>query len=243
MNLKTGKGTPPLYHQIKEILEKQIKNGEYPVGSIFPSESDLQERFSVSRVTVRQAIQQLTADGLLEPHRGIGTIVKERKFFNEQIEYIKSFSDEMRERDITPGLSYADFCTERAGIEVAQNMQLNENNIVCHITRIRTGDDVPMLFEECYFPEYMSDILQENYQAPSLYAALMQNNIRIEHTKDSYSAGLASFGTAQALNIKPGSPVMIRTRISYDKEGRIIEYTKMNYNASLYSYTIELYNH
>ena len=47
----------------------------------------------------------------------------------------------------------------------------------------------------------------------------------------------------EALNIKPNSAVMIRTRISYDKEGRIIEYTKMNYNASLYSYTIELYNH
>ncbi len=243
MNLKTGKGALPLYHQIKEILEERIKNGTYPVGSIFPSESELQALFSVSRVTIRQAIQLLAADGLLEPHRGIGTIVKERKLFNEQIEYIKSFSNEMRERGITPGLSYADFRTERAGIEVAQSMQISENDIVCHLTRIRTGDDVPMLFEECYFPEYMSDILQENYQAPSLYAALVQNNIRIEHTKDSYSAGLANFATAQALNIKPNSAVMIRTRISYDKEGRIIEYTKMNYNASLYSYTIELYNH
>jgi len=160
MNLKTGKGAAPLYHQIKEILEKKISNGEYPTGSIFPSESELQKLFSVSRVTVRQAIQQLTADGLLEPHRGIGTLVKERKFFNEKIEYIKSFSDEMRERNITPGLSYADFCRERAGIEVAQNMQIAENDIVCHITRIRTGDGIPMLFEECYFPEYMSEMLQ-----------------------------------------------------------------------------------
>lgn len=243
MNLKIGKGAPPLYHQIKEILEKKINNGEYPAGSIFPSECELQNLFSVSRVTVRQAVQLLTADGLLEPHRGIGTIVKERKFFNEQIEYIKSFSNEMRERNITPGLSYADFRMERAGIEVAQNMQLDENDLVCHITRIRTGDGIPMLFEECYFPEHMSDILQDNYQTSSLYATLLENGIRIERTKDSYSAGLANFATAHALNIKPNSAVMIRTRISYDKEGNIIEYTKMNYNASLYSYTIELYNH
>ena len=65
----------PLYLQLKEVLTEQISKGQYGLGDSLPTESQLCEKYSVSRTTVRQAISELTSDGYLERRRGSGTYV------------------------------------------------------------------------------------------------------------------------------------------------------------------------
>ena len=69
------KGNRPLYVQIKEILEKDIRKGVFQPGERFPTERELCERFGVSRITIRQALQELVKDGLLYRHQGSGSYV------------------------------------------------------------------------------------------------------------------------------------------------------------------------
>lgn len=66
------------WQDIAAVLRAEIQRGEHPPGSVIPSETELQQRFAVSRTTVRRAVAQLTAEGLIEPVRRRGTVVRER---------------------------------------------------------------------------------------------------------------------------------------------------------------------
>lgn len=63
----------PLYHRAYVILLQKIMDGSYPAGSPFPSEDDLAETFSVSRVTIRKAMESLEREGRVLRQRGRGT--------------------------------------------------------------------------------------------------------------------------------------------------------------------------
>lgn len=69
----------PLYVQIAAKLAAQIAKGEHPVGSLLPTEAELQQQFHVSRYVVRQAIQHLRSMGLVTARKGVGTRVEARE--------------------------------------------------------------------------------------------------------------------------------------------------------------------
>lgn len=73
--LNREKGAAPLYSQIVEIIRGQIEKGEFVKGDLFLTEKKLQEIYQVSRITVRQAINELVNEGYLQCSRGIGTTV------------------------------------------------------------------------------------------------------------------------------------------------------------------------
>lgn len=105
--LDFNKGAIPLYIQIKKIIKDKILSNEYAPGDAIPSEAQLQKRFGVSRITARQAIAQLETEGLVERARGKGTRVIFQNKIEEELIGIKSFTNEMLERGITPGTSLA----------------------------------------------------------------------------------------------------------------------------------------
>ncbi len=69
----------PLYVQIAATLAAQISEGTHPVGSLLPTEAELQQQFHVSRYVVRQAIQHLRSMGLVTARKGVGTRVEARQ--------------------------------------------------------------------------------------------------------------------------------------------------------------------
>ena len=62
----------PLYYQVKESLLEKIKSNQFKVGDLIPSESELQEEYNVSRITIRRAIQELVQEGHLYTRQGRG---------------------------------------------------------------------------------------------------------------------------------------------------------------------------
>ena len=97
--LKREKGAPPLYFQLMEELKEQIENEKYKRGDAFLTEKQLQERYQVSRVTVRQAVNELVNAGYLQCARGVGTTVVFNKI-DETLKQLKSFSEEMESHGI-----------------------------------------------------------------------------------------------------------------------------------------------
>ncbi|MGY4706656.1 extracellular solute-binding protein [Candidatus Bipolaricaulota sp. J31] len=75
----------PLYLQIKEILKERIERGEYAPGERLPTEMELCEMFGVSRITVRQALNELAKEGLLYRQRGSGTYVNREPRIEERV--------------------------------------------------------------------------------------------------------------------------------------------------------------
>ena len=94
--LDDSKGAPPLYLQISQILRDKILRHEYDYGDRIPSEKDLQDQYEVSRITARQAIQELEQENMVERARGKGTIVTYQPCIDEYLNTIRSFTDEMK---------------------------------------------------------------------------------------------------------------------------------------------------
>lgn len=86
----------PLYQQLKEILQKKIENEMKP-GDALPTEPEIEEKYKVSRMTVRRAIDELVIDGLVYKKQGKGTFVREAKIVHD-VEKVTSLTEEMQER-------------------------------------------------------------------------------------------------------------------------------------------------
>jgi LacI family transcriptional regulator len=70
-------GGPPLYRQVRVLLEDQMRAGAIAPGDALPPQRELSALWSIGEVTVRRALQQLAAEGLLEAHPGSGTLIRD----------------------------------------------------------------------------------------------------------------------------------------------------------------------
>ena len=240
MELNKAKGAPPLYYQLKELLEEKILSGEYEPGYMLPSEQELEKQYSLSRITVRQALNELSMEGLILRKRGRGTIVQVGKLLDEKLMSIKSFTNEMKDRGMIPGTVSMKIDFEEANRDVAQRLGIKAGERVCKLERVRSGDAMPMVVFISYFTTKFEKILKNMHRDASLYEILKENGTVISRAQDRYTAGLVGSDIAKMLDISVGTPVLIRTRIAYDPQGDAVEYSRCYYNSDLYSYTIEM---
>lgn len=143
--LNREKGAPPLYHQLKEVLKQAIEEEKYKKGDTFLTERQLQEKFDVSRVTVRQAVSELVNEGYLQCSRGIGTVVVFNKI-DENLKQVISFSEEMARHGITMKTSYCVMSRERAGKTVAENLGIETDSCCYKLERVRCAQNIPIVY-------------------------------------------------------------------------------------------------
>ena len=91
----------PIYHQLKEILLKKIRTGEWPPGALIPSERELCETYGISRMTARQAITDLVNEGVCYREQGRGTFVSPHKI-QQQLQHLSGFTEDIRARGQRP---------------------------------------------------------------------------------------------------------------------------------------------
>ena len=95
----------PLYYQLQEAIRAKIANGTYKPDEPIPTELELQDEYSVSRETVRKAINELVMVGLVEKRRGKGTYVSRPKI-THRIGRVYSSTEEVIARGMTPGTEF-----------------------------------------------------------------------------------------------------------------------------------------
>lgn len=239
--LDYGKGAIPLYIQIKKIIKDKIISKEYAPGDTIPSEAQLQEMYHVSRITARQAIMDLESEGLVERARGKGTRVLFQKKIEENLVGIKSFTNEMLERGIQPGTRWAHIELVKADQHLARVFGCEYEDALYRLDRVRTGDDVPIVYFVSYFSKDRNLPLEDEKYMGSMYALLDELQIhKPVKTRENFRAVVARKEIAEKLDIKRGEPILIRERVSYDHEGKVLEYTISYYPGERYSYSIEL---
>lgn len=238
--LDFDKGAQPLYSQIKQILKDKIENGEYKLGEIIPSEAELQQIFNVSRITVRQAINELVNEGYLSRKRGKGTIVIPQRI-EENLSHIRSFTDEMIARGLKPSTSFAEVSIVKAPKKVALTLNINEGDEVYRIKRIRCADDEPIVVFDTYLLRSFDLPLDNSEYYNSLYELLYKRNgVRVTKAIEYIEAIVASGDIADMLEIEEGSPVLKTVRTGYDSARNPIEYTICFYRGDKYRYFASL---
>jgi GntR family transcriptional regulator len=144
----------PLYIQIADSIARRIQAGDLAAGDRLPSERQLSEELSVSRMTIRQAFDMLADRGLIERQRGIGSVVSSPKL-EQPVDVLIGFSDNMERKGIKPGARLLALQHQMADPTVAQTLQLKVGQPVYFIHRLRLANDIPMALEFSFFPAHL----------------------------------------------------------------------------------------
>ncbi|GBD16970.1 HTH-type transcriptional repressor DasR [bacterium HR26] len=226
-----GNGVPK-YRQLQQVLEELIDRLQ--PGDPLPPERQLELEYGVSRVTVRQALQQLVLAGRLERIQGRGTFVARPKL--EQVLALTSFTEDMIQRGLRPGSRTLGVEQLAASPSVAQHLRLPEGSPVLMLRRLRLADDEPMALETVYLPaSRFPDLTQTDLTNRSLYAWLAERHgVELTHATQTIEATVLGAEEARLLEVAPGIPAFRLERVSYDQFGRPVELVRSLYRGDRY---------
>src|SRR4029450_9434777 len=157
------------YREIEQWLRTLVE-GARP-GDPLPSEAELCERFSVSRMTVRQALQELTNDGLGERRRGQGTFVAHRPVHRRPGVFL-SFTEEMHRRGAQATSRLLSAGLDEPRRPRAEDRGLAPGSRVVRVVRVRLADGVPVALEDAALVPELAGVLEEDLGGGSLHDAL-----------------------------------------------------------------------
>ncbi len=232
-----NKNSPvPIYHQLEEYIKQQIENGLLKEDALIPSEREFAERFQISRMTVRQAINNLVSEGYLKRQKGRGTFVSKKKV-EQELQGMTSFTEDMLSRGMTPSSALLSFQIIPADQKIAANLKTTENASVYKLKRIRLADGAPMALETAYIPVEIVPGLTEENSNLSLYQYIEENlSLSISEAKQEIEASIANNLDAEALAITEGDPILLIERISYLENGTPFELVKSTFRADRYRF-------
>lgn len=233
----------PRYYQLARILRERILRGELEPHQPIPSERNLEEIYSVSRTTIRQAIDILVRQGFLYREHGKGTFVSPQKL-QKGISELTSFSEDMKNRGLVPGQKILEIGLVTPPADVGQHLELaRPDQPVLRIERLRLGDGIPMGLQTSYInlPDGGAITAGELDQVGSIYRILHEKFHLIPTEADeTLEVALATPREAALLHIKPGSPLLVSERTTYSQYRRVIEFVKILYRGDRYRYTAKL---
>jgi GntR family transcriptional regulator len=219
------------YREIERFLRSQVE-GARP-GAPLPSEAELCERFSVSRMTVRQALQELTNDGLVERRRGQGTFVAHRPVHRRPGVFL-SFTEEMNRRGVQASSRLLSAGMDDPRRSEALDLGLAPGSQVVRVVRVRLADGVPVALEDAALVPELGGVLEEDLAVGSLHSALERRGVVTTRATGTITARLARASETALLDLAPQSALLVELRILFDQEGRVFERTETRYVADRY---------
>lgn len=239
-NIVDANNNIPLYLQVKDILVKRIQNQTWRSNTLISTEQKLMEEFNVSRTTIRQAINMLVQEGLLEKRQGKGTVVKPQKLAGN-LGRLKGFAEEVLEKGLVPNSKLLRSRFTALLHHDKSMLQVSEEEKILIIERIRFADNMPIALERSCWPEEIGQILMNHdLNTAQYYEILESNHIFLKRAHVKISAINATLHEADMLGIRGGEAMLEMTRLSFGLDDRPIEYTKTKYRSDQYHYDIEV---
>ena len=225
----------PLYLQIQTLLEKKILSGEWKSGDKVMSENEISATYKVSRVTARQAIEQLVAKNMLFRSPGKGTFVSE-----QDVAYgfstMMSFSRSLETKGFSVETRILDQGIIPAPHEIAEKLRLEPDADVVAVRRLRIVDGIPAAIHASYFSARIyGSLLSTDLTVESLLEAAEKiGGTTMAYSQDSLRAVPASVADADLLCVHPSSPMMELEGVVYDEQNHPCRYTKGIYRGDLF---------
>jgi len=224
---------PARYEQIAEYLRELVAAAK--PGDRLPSEAELCDRFGVSRMTARQAVQVVAGDGLIERRRGAGTFVRAHPVTRDLGSPL-SFSGSMRARGMIASSRTLvwDEVTPTAEERAALRLADDEPGYV--LERLRLADGTPMAIERVVMPRVLALSLGEGFQDGSLHEAFRGIGRMPTEAHADVSARRATKRERELLGLPPSAIIISERRTIYDQAGEALEHTETLYAATRYSF-------
>jgi len=226
----------PLYQQLQRVLRNAIEKRLVAPDDALPPERDMAEELSVSRITVRKAIDGLVEEGLLVKRQGAGTFVCAR--VEKNFAKLTSFSEDMRARGRKPRSVWLTKAAGTVTPEESLTLRSSPGTPVFRFHRIRYADDAPMAIE---YATVLADCLPSvDAVESSLYEALERTDNRPVRALQRLRAVLFTAEQAKLLKAQERDAGLLVARVGYLKDGRAVEFSQSYYRGDIYDFVAEL---
>ncbi len=233
-------GGIPLYIQIKHAIFDKIEAREWTPQSKIPGEFEMARLFSVSRATVRRALDELEQDGVISRRAGDGTYVSIPQI-NQRLGNFYSFSNEIRALGMTNSTQVLDFSVLHGDLLVLSHLRLEQDALLYRIRRLRIADGTPFALETSYLPYILfPQLTQELVMELGLYEAMRRNaNIIPNTAHEAFEAVLMRDDDAKLLRCTPPAAALRVERITTAGD-IVVEYCLSLVRGDRYKYHVLL---
>lgn len=228
-----------LYLQVIDRLKSDIDKGVYRENEKLPSEFELSKSLGVSRATLREALRLLEEENVIVRRHGVGTFVNPKPLFTSGIEHLTSVSTMIEQAGKTPGTIFMSSKEEKATEDDVARFQIDIDDNVLTIERVRTADDEPVVYcvdkvPSNYLPqEFLSN---ENV---SIFSALEKSG----HVRVSYAiTHIHPIGyhehVSPLLKSSKETALLVLTQEHYDEKDQVVLYSKNYFRADKFSFHV-----
>lgn len=231
----------PLYRQLRELLRASILDGTFQPMEKLPSESELGERYGVSRITVRQALSDLRQEGLVFRISGKGTYVSVPRAA-EPLVPLQGFSEAMHQAGREAQSRLLSISTLPADVRIAHALEVALESPVIEIRRVRYLDRAPISLDISFFRPELGQKLQAEDLASRDIFSLLENEcgLVLDHADVSIEATAADEAWCAVLALEAGAPVLRIERLTRDMQGHPIEYEHLFYRGDAFQYRLRV---
>jgi len=224
----------------QNALIERLAQGYWKSGAVLPSEFALADELGVSQGTVRKALNQLVAENILFRKQGKGTFVSEHTHESSMYRFFRY--REVGGGDLIPSTEVLNVEKREASEIEAQKLGLDELKTVMQVTRIRSINNKPAIFERVLQPlAVFPDIDQETELPNSLYTLYQEKyNISIVEVRDDLKAVNLPADIAEHLNLEVNAPVLMTERSSINIDGRVAEWSQAYCSTDNFVYSVSL---
>ncbi len=232
----------PLYEQVKRHLSEMILLGEWPPGTVLPSETELARRFGVAVGTIRRALSDLVAEGLISRRRRLGTVVTGRAPHHS----LRFFFQYFRLHGTDGALlrsSVELLAVERAKASAAERdrLSLDAKGEVLRVDRLRHVDGRSVMRDRMILRADRLEGFPTDAVPDRLYLYLLEEyGIRISAVRESLSAELATPQDRRLLGLEAPAALLVIDEIAYDQTGTAIIWATHRAITDRYRYVNEV---
>jgi GntR family transcriptional regulator len=231
----------PLHNQLKQHLLELIEDGVYGPGEILPPEVNLARDFSISRATVRRAMQEMEHEGYIHRIAGKGTFVL-RARIDRGLSRMTSFSENMHERGQKVTSKYLEISHKAPPEHISSLLQIAPDEKLLYIYRQRLADGLPIALTISYvrLPSDITILESELGPNASLWSLLEEKGVRLLESDKSIEAISANEEHARLLEVAEGAPLLLVEGVVFTLNHTPVEYSQVISSGDRYKYTIHV---
>jgi GntR family transcriptional regulator len=235
------------FRQLAAELRERIALGEFGASGALESEAALGRRYQVSRVTVRKALEELRAQGLVESRPGAGWFLSGSSFHQTlALGTFRHAASAVAESGRSLVRRVLAFGYQAAPAPIAGALEIADDPHVLAARSLRLVDagsaagGEPLDLVQEWVPAALADrVSRADAEHLGIWATLQRQGHRVDAVRQTISAGLATPADAEALGVDPGSALLLVRRLASDVDGRPLALSDHRYLAHRFSLEVE----
>jgi GntR family transcriptional regulator len=236
----------PLYKQLKNKIIEDIENQIYKPDDMIPSQMEFVKKYGVSRVTVRQAINELIQSGVLYTQKGKGTFVQKFPIHYRGFNRLHGFSENVEKTGHSPFTKVLGINFIQADKKLSEYLKVEIGHPVVYVKRVRTARGVPLTLENSYLNQERVnriDFFKQFGDNRSLYQLLRDEaGVRFDYAQENINAVLASPEVARDLGVDVNDPILFIRRVTYESGDIPVEYCENYMRSDVHGIVIRFSN-